>query len=402
MTTRGSDDESTMAGGDESTVGGEDGGSEDAGRGDGGRVDGKSGDAGHMNATKDEVVTLAHGAGGSSSRSLIEDLVLSRFDGTDGDSDGAIDSDTTSEIGLPELDDGSVHSLGEAGSLVVTTDSHVVKPPFFPGGDVGKLAIAGTVNDLAVMGATEPLALTSSLVLEEGFPISRLERVLDSMVSTCREAGATITTGDTKVMGRGEVDGIVITTTGVALVPQGEAVSDAGLRPGDALVVSSTVGDHGIALLAEREGFDFGGGLESDVAPLNGLVRKALDAGAVTAMKDPTRGGLATALVEMATKADVGLALAEPDVPVDDATAAAGEILGIDPLTIANEGVVVFGVDPDDVDAVLAAVRSHPLGGDAAVIGHAVDNHTGRVVLDTGFGRRYLTEPEGETLPRIC
>lgn len=364
-----------------------------------------------------DVVTLAHGAGGASSRSLIEDLVVSRFGNstpieTKADTDEtepateighhALDDGPATEIGLPALDDGSVHSLGEAGSLVVTTDSHVVKPAFFPGGDVGRLAVAGTVNDLAVMGATEPLALTASLVLEEGYPIARLERVLDSMAATCEEAGTTITTGDTKVMGRGEVDGIVVNTTGVGLVPAGEAISDAGLRPGDAVVVSSTVGDHGIALLAEREGFDFGGSLESDVTPLNGLVRKALEAGTVSAMKDPTRGGLATALVEMATKAGVGLEVSEPDVPIDDATASAGEILGIDPLKIANEGVVVVGVDPDDANAVLAAVRSHPLGGDAAVIGRAVDDHAGRVVLDTGFGRRYLTEPEGETLPRIC
>ena len=346
----------------------------------------------------DDVVTLAHGAGAGTMRALIDDLAVSRF-ADDGDvTDGPAD-----EVGLAALDDGAVHSLsGESGSIVLTTDSHVVSPPVFPGGDIGRLAVAGTVNDLAVMGAPEPVALTCSLVVQEGYPVADLESIFESMRAACEDAGVRITTGDTKVMGNDEIDGPVINTAGVGVVPPGAAVTDAGLSPGDAVVVSGTVGDHGIALLSAREEFGFEGDLESDVAPVNGLVRAAMDAGEVTAMKDPTRGGLATTLNELAEKGGVGLAIDERSIPIDDAVAGAGEVLGIDPLSVANEGKVVLGVAPDDADAVLEALRDHPLGTDAAVVGHAADDHVGRVVLDTGFGNRYLTEPEGEILPRIC
>lgn len=341
---------------------------------------------------EDEVVTLAHGAGGNAMRSLLEETVVSQFDG-DGDGGAA--------VGLSALDDGAVHPIGD-GALVLTTDSHVVDPRFFPGGDVGRLAVAGTVNDLAVMGATDPVALTCSLVLEEGTPTAEVERVVDSMAATAEEAGVTISTGDTKVMGNGDVDGIVVNTAGVAHVDREAVVTDAGLTPGDAIVVSGTVGDHGIALLSEREGFDFTGDLKSDVAPLNGLVAAALDAGSVTAMKDPTRGGLANALNEMAGKADVGIDLDDDAVPVSDSIAAAGEVLGIDPLSVANEGVVVFGVAQEDAAAVLDAIRTCEHGEEAAIVGEVTEDHPGRVVVDTGFGRRYLSEPEGEALPRIC
>ena len=344
-----------------------------------------------------DVVTLAHGAGAGNMRSLIDRLAISRFAG---------DDEPTGEqgaIGLAALDDGAAHLLPcENRSLVVTTDSHVVTPPVFPGGDIGRLAVAGTVNDLAVMGVTDPVTLTCSLVVEAGTPIADLEGVMASVQETCEEAGVAVTTGDTKVMGSGELDGPVLNTTGVGIAPREEVISDAGLEPGDAIIVSGTVGDHGIALLSEREGFGFGGDLESDVAPVNDLVEAAVDAGRVTAMKDPTRGGLATALNEMAGKASVGLELEEPSIPIDDAVASAGEVLGIDPLDVANEGKVVFGVDAADAEAVLDALRDHPKGRDAAVVGHATDEHAGRVVLDTGFGRRYLSEPEGEALPRIC
>jgi hydrogenase expression/formation protein HypE len=343
-------------------------------------------------ATSDDaVVTLAHGAGGSAMRSLLDDLVVSRFE----------ESDRDPMVGLPDLDDGSVHPVGD-GAIVLTTDSHVVEPRFFPGGDVGRLAVAGTVNDLAVMGATDPVALTCSLVLEEGIPTAEVERVVDSMAATAAEAGVSISTGDTKVMGNGDVDGIVVNTAGVAHVDREAVVTDAGLEPGDAVVVSGTVGDHGIALLSEREGFDFSGDLESDVAPVNGIVAAAREAGTVTAMKDPTRGGLANALNEMADKAAVGIDLEDDAVPVSDAIAAAGEVLGIDPLSVANEGVVVFGVRDGEVDAVLEAIRDCEGGESAAVVGRVTEDHPGRVVVDTGFGRRYLSEPEGEALPRIC
>ncbi|UWG51689.1 Hydrogenase maturation factor [Halalkaliarchaeum sp. AArc-CO] len=357
----------------------------------GGSPDGSGDDSG-------EVVTLAHGAGGEAMRSLVDELVVPRF--TDGDRTAGVGE---GGVGLAALDDGAVHPIGDGSqAIVVTTDSHVVTPRFFQGGDIGRLAVAGTVNDLAVMGATEPLTLTCSFVLEEGTPIADVERVVESMRKTAREAGATISTGDTKVMGNGEIDGIVINTAGIAHVDAGDAVTDAGLRPGDAVIVSGTMGDHGIALLAEREGFDFTGDLKSDVAPVNDLVRAAMAAGEVTAMKDPTRGGLANALNEMADKADVGIDVVERDIPVSGAIASAGEVLGIDPFAVANEGKVVFGVDPGDADAVLEAIKDRPGGQEAAIVGHATEEHPGRVVVDTGFGRRYMSEPEGETLPRIC
>ncbi|WP_253737500.1 hydrogenase expression/formation protein HypE [Halohasta salina] len=341
----------------------------------------------------DETVTVAHGSGAGKTREFIEDRICSRFADAGGDPDLA--------VGLGALDDGAVHDLGDQ-SVVVTTDSHVVSPLSFPGGDIGRLAVAGTVNDLAVMGATDPLSLTCSLVVEAGTSLDLLEEILDSMQAACEEAGCAITTGDTKVMGSGEIDGIVINTTGVGVLPRGEHVPDAGLSPGDKLVLSGPVGDHGITLLAEREGFDIDGDLTSDVAPINDIVDAALDTGTVTAMKDPTRGGLATALNEMVRKADIGATVDETAIPVRESVAAAGELLGIDPFDVANEGKVVFGVDAADAEAVVEAIRSTQRGSDAAVIGEVTADNAGRVVLDTGFGRRYLSEPEGEQLPRIC
>ena len=341
----------------------------------------------------DETVTVAHGSGAGKTREFIEDSICSRF--ADGDGTGDL------AVGLGALDDGAVHELGDQ-SVVVTTDSHVVSPLSFPGGDIGRLAVSGTVNDLAVMGATDPLSLTCSLVVEAGTSVDLLEEILDSMQAACEAADCAITTGDTKVMGSGEVDGIVINTTGVGVVPRGEHVPDAGLSPGDKLVVSGPVGDHGITLLAEREGFDIDGDLTSDVAPINDVVDAALDAGTVTAMKDPTRGGLATALNEMVRKADVGATVDETAIPVRESVAATGELLGIDPFDVANEGKVVFGVEAADAEAVVEAIRSTQRGSDAAVIGEITADNAGRVVLDTGFGRRYLSEPEGEQLPRIC
>lgn len=354
------------------------------------------------NERADEMVTLAHGAGSGAMRSLVDDLAVSRF-ADDDERAGTDQHDSPGAVELAAMDDGSVHPIGDGThSVVVTTDTHVVTPPVFPGGDIGRLAIAGTVNDLAVMGATEPLSLTCSLVLEEGYPVAELESIIESMQETCEEAGTRVTTGDTKVMGSGELDGPVINTTGVALLDKHDVVTDAGLSPGDVIIVSGTVGDHGIALLSEREGFEFGGELASDVAPVNDLVRSALEAGSVTAMKDPTRGGLATTVNEMAEKGNVGLELDERAIPVDDAVASAGEVLGIDPFHVANEGKVVFAVEADDADSVLSALREHPRGQEAAIVGHATEDHPGRVVLDTGFGRRYLSEPEGQALPRIC
>jgi hydrogenase expression/formation protein HypE len=348
-------------------------------------------DTNDVPADDGDVVTTAHGSGGSQMRELVRSLVVDRFD-----------EDRGHDVGLPDLDDGAVVPIDDERALVVTTDSHVVDPPEFPGGDIGTLSVAGTVNDLAVMGATEPLALTFSLVVEEGVPVAFLDRIAQSVRDTCDDAGCSVVTGDTKVMGSGELDRIAINTTGVGVVPRDAHVPDAGLSVGDRIVVSGTLGDHGIALLSAREGFDFSGDLSSDVAPVNGLVRAAMDAGCVTAMKDPTRGGFATAVNEMVDKAGVGGEIDERAVPVAGSVASAGEVLGIEPLNVANEGKVVFGVADEDSDAVLTALQNHPLGTEAAIVGRVTDAHVGRVVLDTGLGRRYLSEPEGEQLPRIC
>jgi hydrogenase expression/formation protein HypE len=331
---------------------------------------------------------MKHGAGGRAMRSLIEDVFLRLATPVDG-------------IGLSALDDGAAIRIGDRW-LVLTTDSHVVHPIFFPGGDIGRLSVSGTVNDLAMMGATEPLALTCAVILEEGFPRADLERIRDSILEACRESGAPIVTGDTKVMGRGEIDGIVLNTAGVALADR--VVTDAGLRAGDRILLTGTVGDHGMAVMTRRHALGLEGDLRSDVAPLNGLVREALRAGGedVVAMKDPTRGGLASVLHEMASKGKVGIVLDETAVPVNPEVRAASEVLGIDPLVVANEGKAVIGVRAAAADRVLAAIRAHPLGRRAAIVGTAVGERPGQVILDTGLGRRMLAEPEGEPLPRIC
>jgi len=343
-----------------------------------------------MTGLPDERIALKHGTGGRAMRSLVERVFVQGFDAAPGGG-----------IGLKEMDDGAALRVGDRW-LVLTTDSHVIHPIFFPGGDIGRLAVAGTVNDLAMMGATEVLALTSAVIVEEGFSSADLERIQRSMQAACREAGAPVVAGDTKVMGRREIDGIVISTTGVALTDR--VVTDRGLRPGDVLLVTGTIGDHGLAILAARHGLALEGTLGSDVAPLNGLVRAALAAGgeAVVAMKDPTRGGVASALHEMAAKSGVGIVLDETAVPVSDAARAAAELVGIDPLHVANEGKALLGVRPEAAERVLAALRAHPLGADAALVGRAVAERPGSVILDTGVGRRLLAEPDGELMPRIC
>jgi hydrogenase expression/formation protein HypE len=283
----------------------------------------------------------------------------------------------------------------------------VVKPLFFPGGDIGRLAVSGTVNDLAVMGAT-PLWLAAAFVIEEGLPVATLQRVVASMRATAAEAGVTIVTGDTKVVEKGSADGLFVNTAGVGVVPDGVDISGANARPGDVVIVSGPIGDHGIAVVSQREGLAFQTTIESDVAPLNGLVAAIVKSqSAITnpihALRDPTRGGLATTLNEIARQSGVAIRLEEAAIPVRDGVRAACELLGYDPLYVANEGKLVAMVAPEAAEAVLAAMRQHPLGAEAAVIGTVAAEPAGRVLLRTRIGGTRLVDMlTGEMLPRIC
>ncbi len=331
------------------------------------------------------MVRMADGAGGPAMRRLIEGVLLA----------GETDPEALA------MDDGAAVPFGDRW-LVFTTDSYIVKPIFFPGGDIGRLALCGTVNDLAMMGATEVIGLTSAVVLEEGFPLDDLERIVASLRAAAAEAGVRVLSGDTKVMGRGEVDGVVLTTAGVGVTDR--VLRNTGVQVGDAIIVTGTIGDHGLAVLGARHALGLEGELRSDVAPLGGLVRAALAAGGadVHALKDPTRGGVLAALSELGARSKVGFVLEEARLPLSDAARAASELLGIDPLIVANEGKAILAVAPGALDRVLAALRAHPLGARAAHIGQAVAEHPGQVILETGFGRRRLREGDADPLPRIC
>jgi hydrogenase expression/formation protein HypE len=333
-------------------------------------------------------ILLAHGSGGQLSHELIRDLFVRHFDNPT----------------LSAMSDAALLADLPPGRVALTTDSYVVQPLFFPGGDIGELAVCGTVNDLAVVGA-RPRYLTAGFILEEGLSMATLERVVASMAATARAAGVQIVTGDTKVVGRGAADGLFINTAGVGVVPEGLDLGVHRLAPGDAVLINGTVGDHGMAVMMQREGLTFGSTLESDTAPLNGLIDALLAAvpDRVHAMRDATRGGLATVLNEWAAAAGAGVALEEEAVPVREQVRAACEFLGLDPLYAANEGKVVVAVDAEAAPAALAALRDHPLGRDAAIIGTLTEANAGRVVLETPYGAHRIVQMlTGAQLPRIC
>lgn len=331
-------------------------------------------------------VLLGHGSGGVLSAKLFEEIFLPAF-------------------GNPILerrDDQAVLEV-DAGRIAFTTDSYVVTPIFFPGGDIGRLAVHGTVNDLAVGGA-RPLYLAAAFILEEGLPIDDLRRVVASMRDAAREAGVSIVTGDTKVVGKGSGDQIFITTTGIGRVPPGVSISADRARPGDAILLSGTVGDHGMAIMSTRRDLGLEGTIESDSAALHGLVGAMLEVDRdLHVLRDPTRGGVAATLTEIADRSRVGIELHESAIPVREAVRGACEILGLDPLYVANEGKLVAFVDPERAPAVLDAMRRHPLGREAVRIGTVTAEHPRVVVLRTAIGgSRVLEPPYGELLPRIC
>ncbi len=290
-----------------------------------------------------------------------------------------------------------------ASRLAMTTDCHVVKPLFFEGGDIGRLAVCGTVNDLAMVGA-RPLHLTVGFILEEGLPIETLKKVVASMRAAAEEAGVVVVAGDTKVVERGSADGMFITTTGMGLVPEGVDISGSNARPGDVVLLSGAIGDHGIAVLSRREGLEFGAPVASDVAPLNHLVRAMLEAGpGIRCLRDPTRGGLATTLNELASQSGVAIRIEESRIPVRPAVQAACEMLGYDPLYVANEGKLVAVVPEGEADRVLKAMRRTRYGEDARLIGTVLPEPTGKVLMKTRIGgTRVVQMLMGEMLPRIC
>ena len=337
-----------------------------------------------MNAGDGDRILLAHGGGGVLMKELIARI--------------------TARLGAPggPLQDSVTLPTGP-GRIAFTTDSFVVCPLFFPGGDIGRLAVCGTVNDLAMSGAT-PAWLSLSFIVEEGFPFADFDRILDSVAAAAREAGVTVATGDTKVVERGKADGIFVNTSGIGIVPAGVDVSTANARPGDIVLVNGTIGDHGLAILSRREGIDFGSPLESDAAPLSLLTGPLVaEVRSVRAMRDATRGGLAAVLNEIAVDSKVSIRVDEGSIPVAEAVRRACDLMGYDPLHIANEGKCVVVVGAEEAGRALAIMRAHPLGRNAARIGEIAERPAGIVVLKTSFGgERVVDVPYGDLLPRIC
>jgi hydrogenase expression/formation protein HypE len=332
-------------------------------------------------------VEMAHGAGGRAMAHLIETLFARRL----------------GNEWLAQGDDGAVLPAPGHGRLVMATDSHVVSPLFFPGGDIGCLSVHGTINDVAVMGA-KPLWLSAAFVLEEGFPLGDLARIVDSMALAAKQAGVPVVTGDTKVVERGKGDGVFITTTGVGLLPAGRELSGRRAQPGDAILVSGTLGDHGMAIMAGRDNLGFESPIVSDTAALHGLIEALLACGAeLHVLRDPTRGGLATTLNEIARQSGVGMLLQEKALPVSPLVAAACEFLGLDPLYVANEGKLVAICTENDAETLLSAMHKHPLGAQAAIIGSVHEDPQHFVQMATALGgTRIVDWLTGDQLPRIC
>ncbi|MCM8596915.1 hydrogenase expression/formation protein HypE [Accumulibacter sp.] len=335
---------------------------------------------------RDGRIDLTHGSGGRAMAQLIDELFASRLD----------------NAFLRQGNDGAVLPF-PPGRLVLATDAHVVSPLFFPGGDIGCLAVHGTINDVAVMGAT-PLYLTASFVIEEGFALRDLARIVDSMARAVSDAGVPVVCGDTKVVGRGQADGLYIGTTGAGVVDEGAAWSGDRAQPGDRIIVSGSIGEHGMAIMAQREGLGFVAPIVSDTAALHGLTAAMRASGAaIRVVRDPTRGGLATTLNEIARQSAVGMVIDERSLPIQPEVAAACEFLGLDPLYVANEGKLLAIVAAGDAERLLAAMRAHPLGRRAALIGsvHRDDHHFVQMTTALG-GRRIVDWLTGEQLPRIC
>ena len=333
---------------------------------------------------KDKIL-LAHGSGGKLAHELVEKSFVKAF----------------SNPFLAKLDDSAV--IDFSGRLAFTTDSYVVSPIFFPGGDIGKLAVCGTVNDLAMSGA-KPLYLSLSFIIEEGLSQDELNQIVNSVQQAAQEAGVEIVTGDTKVVHRGSADKLFINTAGVGIIPEGVDISGSKARPGDKVILSGTIGDHGIAVLSQREGLSFSTQLESDCAPLGGLVAEMLNASPnIHCLRDPTRGGLATSLNELAKQSKVSIRIEEEKIPVREEVLAACEMLGFDPLYVANEGKLVAIVPDKDADKVLQAMRENQYGEGVAIIGEVRGEHPGRVVMKTCLGASRIVDMlVGDLLPRIC
>jgi hydrogenase expression/formation protein HypE len=332
-------------------------------------------------------IVMGHGGGGKLGNELVEHLFLPAFRNPE----------------LENLGDAAVLDLG-GGRVAMSTDSFVVQPLFFPGGSIGELAVNGTVNDLAVSGA-EPMFLSASFILEEGFPLAQLAAIVEAMARAAATAGVKIVTGDTKVVERGHGDGCYINTAGVGLLRPGITVGPNRARAGDAILVSGTIGDHGMAIMSVREGLEFESQIRSDCAALNGMIAEVLAAvgPAVHTMRDPTRGGLASTLNEIALASGVGIEIDEPSLPVRPEVQSACELLGLDPVYVANEGKAVFFVAPEAADKILAILRAHPLGTDAARIGRVTAEHKRMLVARTAMGaNRVIPIQIGEQLPRIC